>query len=121
MSTHTDTAVANPVSGQRAAVQVLADLIAQYPGLPAAHVTVHEPYPRFGAKIDFQVGGHEFEAWREALGIRPEDIELHVSGTYTWVQADARRDSVRVQLAGFTNPLTPEQAGAPRDLSEVAK
>lgn len=120
MSTPTHTAIANPVSGQRAAVQLLADLIDQHPDLPAAHVTVQEPYPGRGARVDFQVGGHEFEPWREVLGIKSEDVVLHVTGPYTWIQADARRGSVRVQLAGFTNPLTPEQADAPRDPSEVA-
>jgi hypothetical protein len=113
----TPTAVLNPVIGQRAAVQVLADLIDEHPGLPAAYTILHEPYPNGGLQVNLQVADHEFEAWREALGIEPADVELHTTVSHTWVAADTTRDGVRIHLAGFTNALTVEQANAPREVS----
>ena len=115
MTTEITEATTNPISGQLPAIKVLAGLIEQHPHLPAAYVIVHEP---FGDRVqlNLQVAGSEFEVWREALGIRPEDVVLHFTPSHTWVAADNYRREIRVHLSGFTDPLTLDQANAPREI-----
>ncbi|MGM9380301.1 hypothetical protein [Streptomyces antibioticus] len=108
----------NPVIGQRAAVQVLADLIDRHPGLPAAYTIIHEPN-QYRQQVDIQMSSDEFELWREALGIQPADVVLHTTLSHTWVAADMTYDGIHMHLTGFTDPLSAAQANAPRELPAV--
>lgn len=121
MSITADIVASVPLREQLSAVQVLADLINRHPDLPAPYVVIQAPFSGFDVTVDLQVAGHEFEPWREVLGIEPESVSLHNSQTYTWVAAQVSRAGVCIRLSGYPTPLSPEQADAPRDLSEATR
>ncbi|MFF9129159.1 hypothetical protein [Streptomyces sp. NPDC014806] len=106
---------------QARAVQVLAALAAQHPTLPAAYITVHAPLPEHnvGARLDVQLDGSEFEAWREAIDADPASVVLHTTISNTWLSVDTVRDGVRLHLAGFVATLTAKQLAAPHRLEAV--
>jgi hypothetical protein len=106
---------------QGRAVQVLADLIAQHPKLPAAYITLHAPIHEIDAdaRLDIQLDGPAFEDWRSALNVDPAGVALHATVSNTWLAFDTVRNSVRVHVAGFMPSLTAEQLTAPRDTEAV--
>ncbi|NEA61331.1 hypothetical protein [Streptomyces sp. SID12488] len=115
---HTDHA--SPVSVQRSAVQVLADLIDQHPELPAAHVTIYKPFGGKAADLHLSVDTpHRFELWRTALGIAPSDVALYVYAGDSWLAAQAIRAGIDIKIATHGIAMTDEQVNAPRDAQGV--
>ncbi|MFJ8791436.1 hypothetical protein [Streptomyces sp. NPDC102462] len=122
MTTET-TAISPPtIGGQLPAIQALSALAEQHPTLPAAYITVQEPAPRYNtdARLDVQVDGPAFEAWRTALGADPAAVVLHTTVSNTWLAVDTTYEGVRVHLAGFQGPLSRAQVDAPRDTTAVS-
>ncbi|MGI5443354.1 hypothetical protein ACQEV4_40270 [Streptomyces shenzhenensis] len=122
MTTET-TAISPPtIGGQLPTIQALAAFAEQHPTLPAAYITTHEPIPEHyvAARLDVQVDGPAFEAWRIALGADPAAVVLHTTASNTWLAVDTTYDGVRVHLAGFQTPLTADQLNAPRDTTAVS-
>ncbi|MFJ8023329.1 hypothetical protein [Streptomyces sp. NPDC096311] len=110
-----------PISGQRSAVQVLADLIVQHPELPAAYITVNLPWKGAPSRLDLQLGTPtDFEQWRTALGIAPAFVSLHPSGRDSWVTADGVRDGIHINVSAHGILLTNDQLDAPRLTREVS-
>lgn len=115
---------APPISGQQQLFDALGNLMAQYPRLPEAYITIHET-GLTGGWVDMQLDSPwAFEAWREALEIQPAQISLHVYSGNQWMSGDAYHMGVRIHISGFHVPVTPEQVAAPRDtttpIGEVA-
>ncbi|MFZ3558130.1 hypothetical protein [Streptomyces sp. BH055] len=106
-----------PISAMSTALEVLARLIEQHPTLPDAYIVIHAPFRRFPSRFDLQLRNtSEFETWREALGIDPEDVELHAPGANSWLDATTKVDGVQVDISGHGLGITPEQAVEPRTL-----
>lgn len=120
-TTQSATTASRPISGQRAAVKALADLIDQFASLPEAHITIHEPFRLIAARIDLQLTTpQEFETWRAALQINPDVVEVHATTSHSWLAADTWFEGVKVHIAGFGVPLTPEDAVADRTVDTAA-
>lgn len=111
---------ARPINGMAAAVQVLADLIAQHPELPDAYITVHAPFRNFPSHFGLQLkNASDMEAWRSALGIDPMTVVLHGPGERSWITADTHVSGVKVDISGHEVRITPEQAAEPRTKTPV--
>ncbi|MGW4388240.1 hypothetical protein [Streptomyces sp. NPDC004685] len=105
---------APPISGQQQLIDALINLMAQYPRLPEAHITIHAT-DISGGWVDLQFSSPwEFETWREALEIQPADVDLHVYTGNQWMSGDAWHMGVRIHITGFEVPVTPWQAAAQR-------
>jgi hypothetical protein len=121
VTTETTAPPASPISGQRAAVQALMDLVDQHEQLPDAYITIHAPLVGVPVRLDMQLDTpHDFEQWRSALAVRAADVKLHTTTSNTWLSADTTHQGVTVHLSGFYVRLTAEQLNAPRGTSEVA-
>ncbi|MFJ8110468.1 hypothetical protein [Streptomyces sp. NPDC096132] len=118
MTTET-TAPPTALAAQANAIAALTALLDQHPGLPAAYFTVETPHYGLPARLDIQLHIHEFEPWREALGIDTADVQLHVTVSNLWVSAELERTGVPLHVTAFANPLTPEQHSMPREQAEV--
>jgi hypothetical protein len=101
-------------------IQALASLAEQHPTLPEAYITVHTPFDSWPGKVDLQLQApQEFELWREALAIAPDNVSLHATRSSTWLAADGEHEGVRIHISGFNVPVSSVQAQAPRDRSAV--
>ncbi|MFD4569337.1 hypothetical protein ACFWOX_33870 [Streptomyces sp. NPDC058467] len=110
-----------PIAGQRSAVQVLADLIGQHPELPAAFITVHEPWKGEPARLDLQLSAPTlFNPWRSVLDVDPARVVLHPSGRASWIEATTVREGIHIVISAHGILLTNDQLAAPRDTSEVS-
>jgi hypothetical protein len=99
----------------------LAALIEQFETLPDAHITVHAPFRAIPARLDLQLSTpQEFEAWREALLISTNVVQVHATVSYAWLAADTDFGGVKVHIAGFGVALTPEDAVAERTVTPAA-
>ncbi|MFJ9101378.1 hypothetical protein ACIRJM_23255 [Streptomyces sp. NPDC102405] len=88
-------------------------LIAKHPLLPAEEIVPST----HGVSVHLYGGHADFEAWREALGIAPEDVAFRVRGNGgTSMSADAEFSGVTIALLGYGDPL-PE---SPMALKAVA-
>ncbi|MFF4185767.1 hypothetical protein ACFYZ9_21490 [Streptomyces sp. NPDC001691] len=72
--------------------------------LPAPEIDVSTIYPDQLA-LRFHNGLNGFEAWRAALGIAPDAVELRAQGAgTTWrLQADADYGGAHVHLVGYAS------------------
>lgn len=95
---------------QSRALSLIALLAEQHPTLPPAYVTSsgHEP-TRISALLD-NLG--EFEAWREALNVAPEDVHTGTLGGKSTLTFDTalNRVDLHVWVAFFA--AKPETEGA---------
>jgi hypothetical protein len=80
----------------RPAVALLAEIVSAFPDLPAPAVVLHQQ-AEFGISLQLE-RGCDLEAWREALGVPPELLVLHVYASVVWAEATALVGGVRVQL-----------------------
>ncbi|MCX5201091.1 hypothetical protein OG897_06390 [Streptomyces sp. NBC_00237] len=93
------------LAAQAPAIGVLVSLVSQYGHLPLPYITF-----RTTLKLDFQVDSvAAFESWREALGIDPSAVSLHVTEAHAWLAADTTIHDIPVHISGFGVPLSPEQ------------
>jgi len=109
------------ISVQQSAAQALTALAAQYPTLPAAYITIHHPFELRPGRLDLQFSSwQEFELWREALEIAPDEVTLHFSGVNSWIAGVTTVLDTEVEISGFGIALNSEQYTAPRTVTEVA-
>lgn len=106
-----------PISNQRSAVQVLADLIDRHPQLPNAYITVHRPFRGGPARLGLQLETVDcFEQWRTVLGFPCADVELRP----TWLAVDGVREGIVISLTAHDIWLTAEQLAEARVREQVA-
>lgn len=93
---------------QAPAVVALAALVEAHPTLPAAYIVIHEAPSLY---IQFEEAA-QFEAWREALGVDPAEVDLSGMGDQSWLVAETRASGVPLRLAGFgLDPVEPRPSG----------
>jgi len=115
-----NTGKTSPISAQQPAFDVLNSLAAQYPTLPAGYVTLHAPFDGRLGTLRLQMDtSSDFEAWRDALEIPPNDVALFSHGTYIWLETTTTVLDVTVEFSGGI-PLAFAALGAPRDREDVA-
>ncbi|NUS86358.1 MAG: hypothetical protein HOY75_27455 [Streptomyces sp.] len=106
-----------PISGQRSATQVLADLIDLHPELPSAYIVIHRPAYGSPATLNLQLDTVNcFELWRTALGFSPVNVELFPS----WLAVSGTHEGVPVSLTAHDIWLTAEQTAESRDREQVS-
>ncbi|MGW2908798.1 hypothetical protein ACWC91_41510 [Streptomyces sp. NPDC001204] len=111
----------SPISVQRASLQLLIDWASWQPELPAAYITVNQPYQGKPSTLDLQLHTpSEFEQWRIALGIAPACVTLHPYGRSSWVEAGTVLDGIRISISSHGILLTEDQLSAPRG-TEIAE
>ncbi|MEU8717520.1 hypothetical protein [Streptomyces sp. NPDC048663] len=109
------------IGAQQPAVQALAALAAQYPGLPASYITIHSPFELRPGRLDLQLETPQaFELWRDALEIPAADIELHATVGNCWVSAVTQVGDATVELSGYGIRLSLKELTAPRNRDEVS-
>jgi len=115
------TEITEPIAGQRSAVQVLADLAAQHPELPAAFITIHQPWSGDPARLDMQLSTPTaFNLWRAVLDVDPNRVTLHPSGRGSWIEATTVHEGIPINISSHGILLTKDQLDAPRDTTEVS-
>jgi hypothetical protein len=88
---------------QEAAVAALADMAEAFPHLPAALIQLPHVYP---GRLDISLhdSAADFEAWREALCLPAEAVELlHFKGS-SWLAVSGSWGGASVKLAGHVIP-----------------
>ncbi|WP_326779662.1 hypothetical protein OG481_01875 [Streptomyces longwoodensis] len=93
-------------SEQAPVFEALMSLAAEFADLPRPYIVVHCTGPTFVIQLSHP---SHFEAWREALGLPTESVEL-MAPSSAWLETSARYRGVEFQLTGHGVPLTPEQA-----------
>lgn len=88
----------NPMNKQAAAYAVLSALTQTHGHLPAPYVTVHT----YGTTtVDLQLNTpQEFEAWRSALLVPTESVDIKSGSGRSWLAANAVFHGVALRLAG---------------------
>ncbi|MFC9700867.1 hypothetical protein ACFTWD_09270 [Streptomyces sp. NPDC056943] len=101
---------ANPISVQAPAAAALLALTETFDGLPAGYITMHS---RGKIYVGLQLDSPDaFEAWRTALLISPEAVQLCAFEGSTWLAADAMFRGVRFHVTGYGIALTVAEAVA---------
>ncbi|MFC4611502.1 hypothetical protein ACFO9E_27480 [Streptomyces maoxianensis] len=99
------------------ALRILAQMAGPFGFLPTTDVAVRTTYrpDEFGAVIVISVhdGLADFEAWREALGIRPEDVTFSLLPSVASLRAQTEWGGAWIEVHGY-GPL-------PTNASEPAK
>ena len=109
-----------PIADQLSAVQMIESLINDFPNLPDAYITIHQPWRGSPSKLSLQLDTPNcFEQWRAALGIDGDNVALHPYGRDSWVNAQTVRGSIHISISAHGISLTEDQVKAPRDRSEV--
>ncbi|MET8534749.1 hypothetical protein ABZV67_23210 [Streptomyces sp. NPDC005065] len=94
------------------ALRILAQMAGPFGSLPTTDVAVHTTYrpDEFGAVIVISLhdGLTDFEAWREALEIAPDDVRLSLLPTAASLRAETEWGGVWIEVHGY-GPL-PETA-----------
>ncbi|MFG2747230.1 hypothetical protein ACGFY0_45255 [Streptomyces chartreusis] len=90
---------ANPISDQAPAVAALLALTDMFGTLPSGYITIHTTGDvRVGLQLETPA---EFEAWRTALLVPPEDVELKQWNGSTWLSVDGLFRGVGIHLTGY--------------------
>ncbi|MFE6482432.1 hypothetical protein ACFVGN_05755 [Streptomyces sp. NPDC057757] len=113
----------SPLAIQGSAIQVLADLVGQHPDLPAAYITIREPWQGAPSRLDLQLDTPtEFERWRTTLDIPSADVDLEPYGRASWVTVPAVREGIKMVLSAHGILITDDMLTAPRtvDATEVS-
>ena len=93
---------------QATALEALNLLTSMSPTLPPVHVTVHATtYGGVHAQCDTAT---DFEAWRTALQIPTDAVDLHGSSAGGWLSAETAVRGVYLRITGYGLNITPEQA-----------
>ena len=82
----------------------------EFAHLPAPHVSVSTLFPDL-LDLSFHGGFAGFEAWREALGIDPEDVVHHVQGDGRTGVLDVHGafGGARLRLTGYATVPVPQR------------
>jgi hypothetical protein len=100
---------------------MLTELVVQFGDLPAAYITIHQPWKGAASKLDFNIDTPtDFEQWRIALGIAPDAVSLHPHSRESWVAASTVRDGITIHISAHGISLTEDQLSAPRIREDVA-
>lgn len=86
------------ITDQFTAFRALDSLSAAHPALPAAYIVVYTDAKGFAVQLHDPAS---FEAWRDALGIETDAVELKAFRNDSWLQADIEYGGVTVHLTGF--------------------
>lgn len=84
---------------QYGAIAALAAMAQAFPALPAAYIVVHQPVGGRGLLIQTR-GPADFEAWREALRLPTEGVELEGHGRTAWLEVSGTWSASPVLLTG---------------------
>lgn len=87
-----------PMNDQAAAAAALLGLTQMFGHLPAPYITIHT-HSQGGLDLQFS-NPTEFEAWRTALVVPTDAIELKSYAGDAWLAADAVFCGARVHLSG---------------------
>lgn len=104
----------NPtVSQQIAALDLMREMACARPDLPAPYITVgsHSRQGMTYLKVQCSATG-AFEAWRVALGLPSELVELKNAGGEDYLRVDAEVGQVEVCLTGYGLVLAAEAVAA---------
>lgn len=114
------TETTGPISGQRSAIEMVAELADQFAELPNAYIVIHQPWEGAPARLKFQLDTPTgFEQWRTALGIEPNAVHLYPHGVSSWVLASTVRNGIDIEISAHGILLTEAQLSAPRTRDEV--
>lgn len=94
---------------QRVALDALAQLSAAFGHLPGAHIGLNTIFPN-RVDISLHDGLNAFEAWREALGIAAEDVQIQQRKTAMNLKAVTTFAGATVELIGYADPLSVQEA-----------
>ncbi|MFJ4649512.1 hypothetical protein ACIP6Q_39260 [Streptomyces bobili] len=95
--------------------EALMALAAEFAELPRPYIVVHSTGAGFVLQL---MHPSLFEAWREALRLPADKVQLHVTANSTWLSSWGRFRGVAFELTGHGVPLLAEQAEAPRVAAE---
>ncbi|NEA57977.1 hypothetical protein G3I60_28410 [Streptomyces sp. SID13666] len=107
MSTETMSTARETLGQLQPAIRTLGRLceVGAFASLPATDVQVKTTYADGGMRPVVVVSAHEglsdFEAWREILGIRPEDVFYRELSTSAVLLAQTLWDGVRVEIHAY--------------------
>lgn len=106
-----DAAFTVPISGrtgeQAPIFEALSALTAEFAELPRPYITISSCRTHFDLQLDHPT---HFEAWREALGLAAETVELKGFSNSVWLATDGVFRGIPFSLSGHEVPLTREQA-----------
>ncbi|MEU7416766.1 hypothetical protein [Streptomyces antibioticus] len=102
-------------SEQAPVFEALMALAAEFAELPRPYIVVQTTGCWFTVQL---MHPSHFEAWREALGLPADLVDLVAGGSSVWLASSDRFRGVRFELTGHGVPLTVEQASAPRVADE---
>ena len=86
------------VGEQRDVLALAYWLSKNHPSLPVPYFTVHS---YFTTTLGIQVEHSAFEAWREALGLGTEVVDLRVLESGAYLRAAGKSQDVQVELTGM--------------------
>jgi hypothetical protein len=88
------------LQSQGSPILLLAHLLTEHPGLPAATYHVDNIVPDH-LSISFHNGDFaRFEEWRQLMGLSVDSVEPHTFGDSTWVDVKGVVQDVPVRLTG---------------------
>lgn len=115
MTTETTAPTGHPINAQADCAKALVELIRMFGDLPGVYVKIHSQITSIPAQLDLQAGSPaDFEQWRTALAIAPNDVTLKAFNESVWLAADGVFHGVHVHLDGFGIALAAELADTPQ-------
>ncbi|MGP3752169.1 hypothetical protein [Streptomyces sp. IBSNAI001] len=104
----TDFGQLGSIAEQAPAFEALDLLVSMFPDLPAAYITTYaKSYAGLAAQLNTPA---EFEAWRTALQIPTEAVDLHGDSAGGWLAAETTVRGVLLRITGHGLTVTREQA-----------
>ncbi|MFH9823074.1 hypothetical protein [Streptomyces bobili] len=104
-------------SEQAPVFEALMALVAEFAELPRPYIVIHSTGPTFVLQL---MHPSLFEAWREALRLPADKVQLHVTSNSGWLSSWGRFRGVAFELTGHGVPLSAEQAQVADESSAVA-
>ncbi|WP_329312163.1 hypothetical protein [Streptomyces sp. NBC_01262] len=103
------------VGEQGPTITALAQLLADFPHLPAAHIEIGRILTRDGYALGVGIMLHhatggtlaDFEAWRQSLAIAPEAVGMRPAAADQVIEAHGRYAGVAVHVRCFTRLAVP--------------
>ncbi|GAA5004319.1 hypothetical protein [Kitasatospora paranensis] len=100
-------------SGQAPAARAVLALLTEFTNLPATGIELREALPSQGVPWAVRVSLHsdlaDFEQWREALAILPEDVDQYGSGTLAWLKATADYAGIPIEVIAYYDTDDPAE------------
>jgi hypothetical protein len=99
------------IADQAGSFEALDLLVSMFPTLPPAYFTIHATsHSGVGAQCNSTA---DFEAWRTALQIPTNMVDLHSDSVNGWLSAETTVRGVHLRITGFGLAITEEQAKPP--------